>query len=53
VHGLRCKKQKLEVLAAMAGCARTNALAEHLWRHAEAGNAEGVREVLAEGAEID
>ena len=25
----------------MAGCARTNALAEHLWRHAEAGNAEG------------
>ena len=52
---LRGKKQKLEVLAAMvmAGCARTRALAEHLCRHAEAGNAEGVREVLAEGADID
>ena len=34
-------------------CARTDALAEHLCRHAEAGNAEGVREVLAEGADID
>ena len=52
---LRGKKQKLEVLAAMvmAGCARTRALAEHLCRHAEAGNAEGVREVLAEGADVD
>ena len=41
------------MLAAVAGCARQDALAEHLCRHAEAGNAEGVRAVLAEGADID
>ena len=41
------------MLAAMAGCARQDALAEQLCRHAEAGNADGVREVLAEGADVD
>ena len=50
---LAFKKQKLDVLAAMAGCARQDALAEQLCRHAEAGNADGVREVLAEGADVD
>ena len=50
---LALKKQKLDVLAAMAGCARQDALAEQLCRHAEAGNADGVREVLAEGADVD
>ena len=50
----RGKKQKLEVLATwMAALAQARYLAEHLCRHAEAGNAEGVREVLAEGADID
>ena len=49
----RGKKRKLDVLAAMAGCARQDALAEQLCRHAEAGNADGVREVLAEGADVD
>ena len=61
------KKQKLAVLAAIedctrtdapaelaiVDCARTDALAELLCSHAASGNLAGVREVLAEGADVN
>ena len=47
------KKQKLDALAAIADCARTDTLAERLCSHARAGNLAGVREVLAAGADAD
>ena len=49
---LACAEQ-LAVLATIVDCARTDALAELLCRHATSGSLAGVREVLAEGADVN
>ena len=49
---LACAEQ-LAVLATIVDCARTDALAKLLCRHATSGSLAGVREALAEGADVN